>query len=831
MALVMLPCDLPWWPQVQRLLGQLQPQDDGSSVPVEKLARVLTSIHALCNVGLDPDEPDTVDPEQFTKLSWFLEKECDEYEREEILSKSIPCMVKYALKLKELKPANGVHFSLQQQEDYVSMEKRLAASLLSHAFFSSFPKRSLKTHPTLLDFNFSHFFKHLHLPSQQAKFRSLMHYYALLSANEPQGSISASRRVLTSTKWLTVEDWLESDLPLCPVMVRHQPRPERVPEPSALVLAPCDSHVGLDVLGEGFSPECRLLIGQPETLVLLLFFEALEDNETLLLEGASRTARLNPAPPYFESIGMDTWPNQTSQLLSFADPEDFSDLPPRQYEEDNILRELNKLFLAFQPANNKQIPNSHSKCPAGSLASIHPTCKRLSPIGESFSSGTPPEIPSPANAPQKRFTFNNSNNNCSSKKLLEVERKGRFIALGSSGELLPVSRNDVLGLASAYRFTGPRHSLIGKQPSPAPMLAPKTKLSKKFSSSSSAHGDADSSDDEDEFHSAKESLDYSEDGNGAQIFGHELDTPQRRCSFAQRLREALKREAGALGFNSEQGNKDTEDLCSSSSSSEGEEDMSRSKPRRAGSFGFALQDEQDLGGEVTLPQRWLKKALSKESESVDDSNASQCDTDSELEQLYEHFSRWLDREGEEEAQDEAVRSFARGLLTRTLSDCGATSATAKSTGVTRSLSEAAGSTCNGRAPRRLAAHLASLLGDGKAGPRPVASGSWWRGCFTTDAQLKVVLQWLAASQTECSCLLFYTESVDSLAKLDTLCRVIVDRQWTVGELMSAVLRFAQGTLELSEDPANPMPEGEIPRALFNELIGAERSQVVVETEL
>jgi hypothetical protein len=67
------------------------------------------------SVGLDPDEPEFFDPEQFSKLSWFLDKECDANEREDILSKSIPCMAAYALKLKEFKPPGGVHFSLQQQ--------------------------------------------------------------------------------------------------------------------------------------------------------------------------------------------------------------------------------------------------------------------------------------------------------------------------------------------------------------------------------------------------------------------------------------------------------------------------------------------------------------------------------------------------------------------------------------------------------------------------------------------------------------------------------------------------------------------------------------------
>jgi len=44
MALVMLPCDLPWWPQVQRFLRQLDVED----VSVDTLSRVLTNIHVLC---------------------------------------------------------------------------------------------------------------------------------------------------------------------------------------------------------------------------------------------------------------------------------------------------------------------------------------------------------------------------------------------------------------------------------------------------------------------------------------------------------------------------------------------------------------------------------------------------------------------------------------------------------------------------------------------------------------------------------------------------------------------------------------------------------------
>lgn len=64
----------------------------------------------------------------------------------------------------------------------------------------------------------------------------------------------------------------------------------------------------------------------------------------------------------------------------------------------------------------------------------------------------------------------------------------------------------------------------------------------------------------------------------------------------------------------------------------------------------------------------------------------------------------------------------------------------------------------------------------------------------------------------------------SLPQLDTVCRVLLDRQWTVGELVSATLRFAQTTLD---DPSPPQPT----HTLFDELIGTEKPAVLLETNL
>jgi len=58
------------------------------------------------------------------------------------------------------------------------------------------------------------------------------------------------------------------------------------------------------------------------------------------------------------------------------DAENYSRLPLSQYEEDNVLRELNKALLGFRQKQQQQITHSFRH----QLAA-----RRLSPIGESFS--------------------------------------------------------------------------------------------------------------------------------------------------------------------------------------------------------------------------------------------------------------------------------------------------------------------------------------------------------------------------------------------------------------------------------------------------------------
>ena len=53
--------------------------------------------------------------------------------------------------------------------------------------------------------------------------------------------------------------------------------------------------------------------------------------------------------------------------MCLIDAEDYSDLPIRQYEEDNVLRELNKCYLGFQQESLQRLP------PVGASRNASPT--------------------------------------------------------------------------------------------------------------------------------------------------------------------------------------------------------------------------------------------------------------------------------------------------------------------------------------------------------------------------------------------------------------------------------------------------------------------------
>lgn len=835
MALVMLPCDLPWWTSVQRHLKHLLL----ASAP-NKLTSSMLKIHDMCNIGIDPDD-DVKDPDLMKGLEKFLDEEMNDEERRHFLDNTIRIMVNKALHLKRWRPPKGLMFSLQQQSDITELDYNFVSSLIAHAFFSTFPKRTLKSHPTLQDFNFTHFFKNLHRKSQRNKLKSLLHYFEWLDKNNVEGSIKIKRQVMTSKQWLTIEDWLECSLPLCKLLVRHEGRPERCENEDAIRVCFASSRIGGDVLIDGESQESLSMFMMPELLPAMLSVEALEDNEVLKVEGVRMFSRICDKK---EKTNVELLDEPKTVNVCMMDAEDYSSLPIGQWEEDNILRELNKCLLAFQQT---PIITKDTKLE-----------RRLSPIGESMSH-TPPEAetepdvqaevvavvkqasscstlnsyssrsPSPENYCAATLNLNDPSVELTRRKCwLSPDggtlnnRRGRFIVLGSSGECLPVTRS-----------------------------APSVNLQEDslYSSCNSSY---------DEYHSANDSFDYggSEDeGRGESArpnsfqYSKELSTEERRISFAERLRSALRQEVDHSSTTS------TGDWSTDSSSYAVGISISGAglndndiRVKRGGSVGFVLTDKETISNGDPSPKH---RPIGRRESGNSSKYSFSTEYTSELEEVYEQFNQWLNdpivsnepgenKNKELDTRDLAVIRFAGSLLKRTLSESLASGSGGAAGGAggpdaaelypreahkspppmrlafaARSLSlELA------RHRHRLAAQLLSQLAHkvvSGGACRPVATGNW--GCGRRQRgqpQLKLVLQWLAASVAGLPALIYYTFSNEKLFKLDTLVRVLVDRKWTVGQLTRAVLKFARQTLH---EP-HVIPDH---HSLFDELIGIEKT--------
>lgn len=205
-------------------------------------------------------------------------------------------------------------------------------------------------------------------PTQQAKLRSILAYFDWLDGGSPEdcnartdGSLRLSRQVMTGKQWLTIEDWLECGMPLCPLDIRHDGRIERTRHEfvQTMFVSP---RLGAGVLQAGHSQECLHLSVVPELLPVLLHMEALEDNETILVENARQMGRIverlspaqsmadkqQPKMPLQRQAKWEALPEPQLVSLLLMDAENYTDYPINQLEEDNILRELNKCLLAFR---------------------------------------------------------------------------------------------------------------------------------------------------------------------------------------------------------------------------------------------------------------------------------------------------------------------------------------------------------------------------------------------------------------------------------------------------------------------------------------------------
>lgn len=155
-----------------------------------------------------------------------------------------------------------MHFSQRSRNERSRLIQRYKTSILHYFFNTSTSKKEhLKTF-FLLNKLFAC------RPCQKSKLESFFHYFDLLETQDEEEIVTISRqvgidvcnfskknsyfffKVMNGKQWLTIEDWMESSVPLCNLIVRHDGRIEDA-ETQCMNISFCSHRLGGDVLEEG----------------------------------------------------------------------------------------------------------------------------------------------------------------------------------------------------------------------------------------------------------------------------------------------------------------------------------------------------------------------------------------------------------------------------------------------------------------------------------------------------------------------------------------------------------------------------------------------------
>ncbi|CAL4209527.1 unnamed protein product, partial [Meganyctiphanes norvegica] len=182
--------------------------------------------------------------------------------------------------------------------------------------------------------------------SPRIHFAIAFFYYFSSSHQNVFNHILFFSQVMGAKQFVTLGQWQDCEWPLCPVVTQHEGRIETAVKPCLLATF-SSADVARPALSRHNSQQVCTMLSYPELLVSAVFAERLEDNEVMQVTGALHTATVQDlkTKPSFIPRYQDTSPGNVIHALMDAD--DYKQSDVLQYEQINVLRELNKSFLAF----------------------------------------------------------------------------------------------------------------------------------------------------------------------------------------------------------------------------------------------------------------------------------------------------------------------------------------------------------------------------------------------------------------------------------------------------------------------------------------------------
>ena len=139
-ALVRLPPDYPWWPEVAALL-----QDLSEATEPAVIQEIINQLAEITDSHSEGGEKNS------STVSHFLENVCGEEERELLCSLIIPTVASLATQINQIKPFIGLETFRPGQSDSRQLHPDFVTSIISHSFLSTTGRRSLNLNLASLD--------------------------------------------------------------------------------------------------------------------------------------------------------------------------------------------------------------------------------------------------------------------------------------------------------------------------------------------------------------------------------------------------------------------------------------------------------------------------------------------------------------------------------------------------------------------------------------------------------------------------------------------------------------------------------------------------------
>ncbi|XP_059168557.1 uncharacterized protein LOC131950431 isoform X2 [Physella acuta] len=376
---VKLPPDQPNWPVVKELLQDLQAQLESRNITEQETGWFMQTIYTaiqsdrsvmstlasqLSRFVLSHTSPGSsplsrlksqiqsnVKKKLDSNCVWFgLAKylsSISKSDREHFLYVVLPRIIEFAIRIEEHRPKDGFPVCKQQKCKKVTLSRQFVCSVIACFFLSLFPER-IRESSKMNIVNFTHFFKHLQIPSQVSKLKCVLHYFqCMIDRKDVAGNIIFTRKAAAATWMLTYDELLQCDISLCPLQVHVKGVIED--SPHAIQVDFANKSIGGGVLGKSRVQEEIKFSVCPELLSAMLFMENMDPNEAIAVSGFEQFSCYKGYAESLEFAGHYHDPSGArGHKMVAIDAISYRTLPLlNQYQDNFILRDLNKAVVGF----------------------------------------------------------------------------------------------------------------------------------------------------------------------------------------------------------------------------------------------------------------------------------------------------------------------------------------------------------------------------------------------------------------------------------------------------------------------------------------------------